>query len=283
MSRRAARRPPVLEGPAEHGPRAEREPTPRAQLVRARVAGRHERLGRVEVHALMRRIVAGERSALLGLARFSDASVSELEGVARAGWGWDPSEAVVTIDPDRTLDQAAVARARVVDVARRGGRVAFATSRPASLLPLHQALARVARDEGGTVCDPGEAGPFRAAGRARAQLWWLDGVAVLTDGAALLADPGLEAVDELLFELGYPDLLVGDGGYAGGAIAAGIEVVAFADVDALALGAAAERGAPVTLVPLQERRPPGAYRPLVSAFDRCPALAPYPARSAKTP
>jgi hypothetical protein len=120
------------------------------------------------------------------------------------------------------------------------------------------------------VCDPGEAGPFRAAGRARAELWWLDGVAVLTDGAELLADPGLEGGDELLFELGHPDLLVGDGGYAGGAITAGIEVVAFADLDAIALAAAASRGAPVTLVPLQERRPPGTYRPLASAFEDPP-------------
>ena len=239
--------------------------------MRARVAGRHERLGRVEVHSLMRRVVAGERRALLGVDRLSDVSVTELEGAVRTHWGWDPNDAVVTIDPDRTLDRAAAARARVVDVARRGGRIAFATSRPASLLPLHQALARVARSVGGAVCDPGEAGPFQAAGRARAQLWWLDGVAVLTDGAELLADPGLEGVDELLFELGHPDLLVGDGGYAGGAVAAGIEVVAFADVDALALGATAERGAPVTLVPLQDHRPPAAYKPLVRVFEPTPS------------
>ena len=36
----------------------------------------------------------------------------------------------------------------------------------------------------------------------------------------------------------YPDLVVADRGYAGGALRAGIEVVALADLDAIALGLA---------------------------------------------
>jgi hypothetical protein len=108
---------------------------------------------------------------------------------------------------------------------------------------------------------------MRAAGRASVWSWWIGGVAVLTDGDALLEDPGIEAFDELLFAVPYPDLVIADRGYAGGALRAGIEVVALADIDAIALGLAARRGLPVTMVPLQERRPAAAYRALESVLS----------------
>jgi hypothetical protein len=84
-------------------------------------------------------------------------------------------------------------------------------------------------------------------------------VAALTDGDALLADPGVEAIDELLFTVPYPDLVVADRGFAGGALRAGIEVIALADLDAVALGLAATRGLPATVVPLHGQRPAAAY------------------------
>jgi hypothetical protein len=234
--------------------------------VKARVAGRHDRLGRTELHSVMRRVVSGDPVALLGLERFAGTEMDELRRVASDRWGWDADEPTVTIDPDRLLAAWSVARDRVVDVARRGGRILFATGRPASLLPLHQHVARIARASGGHVLDAGEAGPIAAAGRATARLWWVGGVAVLTDGDALLADPGIEAVDELLFTVPFPDLVVADRAFAGGALRAGIEVVALADLDALVLGLAASRGLPVTVVPLHERRPASAYRALESLF-----------------
>jgi hypothetical protein len=97
---------------------------------------------------------------------------------------------------------------------------------------------------------------------------------VLTDGDALLADPGIEAFDELLFTVPYPDQVVADRGYAGGALRAGIEVVALADVDAIALGLAARRGLPVTMVPLQERRPAAAYAALETLLALPPPSQP---------
>jgi hypothetical protein len=109
------------------------------------------------------------------------------------------------------------------------------------------------------MLEAGEAGPIPAAGRAAVRIWWVGGVAVLTDGDALLADPGIEAIDELLFTVPYPDLVIGDRGFAGGALRAGIEVVALADLDAIALGLAACRGLPVSVVPIHERRPASAY------------------------
>jgi hypothetical protein len=105
-------------------------------------------------------------------------------------------------------------------------------------------------------------GPF-AGGRS---LWWIDGVAVVTDGLGILADDGLVAGPEWLFAVGRPDLVVADRGFAGAALAAGHETVAFADLDAAVFGVAARRGQPVRLVPVDERRPPEAYRSIVGAL-----------------
>jgi Phosphatase len=265
MSKRAARRPPHLE-PAPVRPagthREPRQPSARSRVVRSRVAGRHDRLGRAELHSVMRRVLTGEPGALLGLERFDGADLPELRAVTADVWGWNSEEPTVSIEPDRLLTGLVAARNRVVDVARRGGRILIATGRPASLLPLHQHLARLTLEAGGHLLDSGEAGPISAAGRASVRLWWIGGVAVLTDGDILLADPGIEAIDELLFTVPYPDLVVADRGFAGGALRAGIEVVALADLDALALGLAASRGLPVTVVPMHERRPAFAYTAL---------------------
>jgi Phosphatase len=269
MSKRAAHRPPRLDPPpVRRVHREPRRPSARSRVVKARVAGRHDRLGRTEMLSVMRRVVAGDPVALLGLERFDRADVAELRTVASEVWGWKADEPTVTIEPDRLLTGLLSARDRVVDVARRGGRILVATGRPASLLPMHQQLARLGRSEGGHLLDAGEAGPVAAAGRSSVRLWWIGGVAVLTDGDVLLADAGIDAIDELLFTVPHPDLVVADRGFAGGALRAGIEVVALADLDAIALGLAASRGLPVTVVPLQERRPASAYRalePLLSA------------------
>lgn len=219
----------------------------------------------------MRQVAAGNRSALLGLERFERVAPEELARIASDIWGWDSEPARVSIEPERLVAALAEARARVVDVARRGGRIAIATTRPGSLLPVYRALAALAAASGGDLLDGGESSRFRSGSGPWVRLWWLDGVAVITDGDSLLGDPGIEAVDELLFTLPRPDLVVGDRAFAGGAVQAGIEVVALADLDAVVLGLAAHRGLPVTVVPVHERRPPNAYRPVVALLHAAPA------------
>ena len=91
-------------------------------------------------------------------------------------------------------------------------------------------------------------------------------MAVVTDGVSLLADPTARCADDWLFAVGRPDLVVADRGFAAAAVGAGLETIAFADVDAVVLGVAARRDRPVRVIPLDEQRPPGAYEPLVEAL-----------------
>ena len=181
-----------------------------------------------------------------------------------AVYGWDGEGPSARISATNTVDGFDAACTRIVEVARDGGRIAFATACPASLLPLYRSLADAAVVLGAEVLTGRESAPFGAGGR---RLRWLDRVAVVTDGGAILADDDAAAADELLFTVARPDLVVGDRCFAGVALAAGIEVVAFADLDAAILAVAAHRGRAVRVVPLDERRPPAAYEPLLARFD----------------
>ena len=76
---------------------------------------------------------------------------------------------------------------------------------------------------------------------------------MVTDGESLLADDGVAPrAEELLFALPRPTSSSPTAAFAGIAAAVGLEVVAFADLDALALAVAAWRGLAVRVVPLDE-------------------------------
>ncbi len=228
-------------------------------LKAARVAGRSPRLGRDELRSMARRFHGGDRRLHLGLDPFEGLTEEHVAAAYAEQLGWDGDGPRGRIDPARTVDGWLAACARVLELARLGARVAFATTRPASLLGLHQALARAALDAGGNVLTNDEAA---IPGDHRRKLWWLDGVAVVTDREALLGDAGVEAADEMLMTVERPDLVVADGVFAGCALRGGLEVVAFAGLDTPALVVAAWRGMALRLVALDDQRPPQAYGPL---------------------
>jgi len=266
MTRRPrSRLPPRLDDtPAPAAPREPSAPSLRDRLKQSHVAGRSTRFGREELVALMRRVAAGSPPVRLGLDPFGPLTLAQVEAAVAAVYGWEGDGPRANIAASCTADGFDNAVARILEVAHAGGGLAFATARPASLLPLHCALADVAADAGGSVLQLRESGPIGAGGR---RLRWLDGVAVVTDGVQLLGDDDVHAAEELLFALPRPDLVVADRCFAGVALNAGFEVVAFADLDAMALAVAAHRGRALRIVPLDERRPPAAYDPLRSRLE----------------
>jgi hypothetical protein len=208
--------------------------------------------------------VHGDDTSLLGVPAFTNLTMSHVHAAIEMAYGWDGDGARARIDPTNTLDSFAIARDRIVEVARDGGTLAFATSRPASLLGVYRALAATAARAGGAVLDAAQTSLVDGDGR---RLWWLEGVAAVTDGRNLLAYDGIAAADELFFVLPRPDVVVADGWFAGAALSAGLEVVASVDLDAVALAVAAWRGMAIRVVPLDQSRPPQAYLPLLEALD----------------
>ncbi len=188
-------------------------------------------------------------------------------------FGWEGDGPRARIAPGNTVAGFTAACERLLEVAREGGRVAFATTRPGSLLPVYRRLVARAGAAGAEVLSADETASFGPAGR---RVRWIDQVAVLTDGAALLGDDSVEAASELLFTLARPDLVVCDRTYAGVAAGAGLEVVAFADLDAVALAVAAWQGRALRIVPLDDRRPPRAYSCLLDLLETLAGTPPTP-------
>lgn len=260
MSRRPRRnRPPRLDAPdAPPAPAVGSPPARPARrlLVDARLTGSHARVGRDAVRHAIRGLVGGEPRARLGCDDLRDTGLDEVRAALVKTHGWDPEAPRAAIDPDLTLAALRSAAARLRDAAEAGARIAVATSRPASLLGLAQWVAGDAAERGARVLTADRAS---VDGSARHELWWVGDVAVVTDGHQILAPDAVAAGDDWLFAVGRPDLVVADRGFAGAALRAGVEVVAWADLDAPALSLAAARGLPIVLVPLDEQRPASAY------------------------
>jgi len=208
-------------------------------------------------------VVNGSRAARLGCDGLDDCTRDEVEAALVKTHGWDPVAPRAAIDPDATLAALDAASARIRAAATAGARIAVATSRPASLLALAQWVAGEADRLGATLltCDTASVD-----GPRRRELWWVGDVAVLTDGSSLLAHDAVPGGDDWLFAVGRPDLVIADRGFAGAALRAGVEVVAWADLDAPALSLAAARGRSVVLVPLDEQRPATAYDAVIAVL-----------------
>jgi hypothetical protein len=260
-----SRLPPKLADPAARQlPRPDPGPSLRDLLKREHVAGRSTRFGRDEIVGVMRRVAHGAPAARLGLPPFDGVTLAHVEAAVASVFGWEGDGPRARIGPGRTIDGFTAACERVLEVARGGGRVAFATSRPASLFPLYRRLIARVEAAGGDVLAADESGTFGPGGR---RLRWIDKIAILTDHESLLGDDSIDAANELLFALPRPDLVVGDRAYAGVAVGTGVEAVAFADLDAVALAVAAWQGRAIRIVPLDERRPPRAYAPLLDLLE----------------
>jgi hypothetical protein len=241
-------------------PRA-KVPTVRRRVLEARVAGPHAHFGRDAVRASIRALVNGDRRARLGCDGLEGCTPDEVRDALASTHGWDPNAPRASIDPDCTVAALESAGLRIAEAAQTGARIAVATARPASLLGLAQFVAAEATALGARVLVSDRATIDGAGGR---ELWWIGGVAVLTDGRSLLASDG--AGDDWLFAVGRPDLVVADRAYAGSALRAGCEVVAWADLDAPALALAAARGRRILVVPVDERRPAAAYEVVEDAL-----------------
>jgi len=251
--------PPARPDPVASAPRA--GPSPRRRLLDARITGAHQRLGREAVRHAVRTVVRGDPRARLGCDDLDDCTPDEVRAALVKTHGWDPEATRAGIDPDATLAALTAAAARLRDAALSGARIAVATS----LLGLAQWVAGEAVDLGATVLTSTTAS---IDGPGRRELWWVGDVAVVTDGQALLAHDGVPGGDDWLFAVGRPDLVVADRGFAGAAVRAGVETIAWADLDAPALSLAAARGRPILVVPVDEQRPAPAYAAAIAVVER---------------
>ncbi|MEC3914707.1 phosphatase [Nocardia sp. CDC160] len=165
-----------------------------------------------------------------------------------------------TIDPERTVAALDRYAARFDKAIRERQRVLFATGHPKTLTRLYQRLAAALVEAGGSAVEAGAGAVWEDQthyGVQRLHIDYFGGVANLmaTRGAIhthsavpiRLSLEALRAAGEP-----WPDLVVADHGWCGGAAQAGIDAIGFADCNDPALFVGEELGTVAVAVPLDD-------------------------------
>lgn len=178
------------------------------------------------------------------------------------------------IDPDRTLEGLERMAGRLAKAAGGSQRILITTGHPTGLLPMYQRVARSLAAQGCELLTPLEdADLTRPANEKRKRRWrYLDSVGVLSAWPNLMHSHESEPMDTLLDAV-TPDLVLSDHGFAGAAIARGIDTVCFTDVNDPAIAVAKADGLVGAVVPLDDNLPPKEYEPLAAVLERAIAAS----------
>jgi hypothetical protein len=238
----------------------------RAHLLASGIAG-ETATTRENTVANAEKLAAGDKDKFLGIGARGRDAAGVMQAVAEL-CGCSPSLTERTgggvIDPDVVLDALEALAERLARAVAHGERMLIATGHPTGLLPLHMALARALVAGGVKLETPLDDArlPVPAEPGQRRRIRYLDGVAVLISGADVIHTHDSWPMDALLDEIEPPDLVLADHGWAGAAIARGIEVVCFTDVNDPALAVAKADGLVDVVVPCDDNLPPVAYEPV---------------------
>ena len=257
------------------GDRWSPHPYDRVELVRGlldgRIAGPGVSHPMDNVLRNIRLCIEGDPDKQFGMSGIAGAMTEEavLGLVGRAaGFVPDPDrrDGPVPVDPELVLEACEAVGDRLAHAVRRGERVVLATGHPVGLAHLYIEVGRALRARGVRVIQPFEAEPWQEPGRHhRWEVRYLEGVAMLTDGASMKHTHSGEPVRLMIAEE-RPDLVFADHGFAGGAIEAGVDTVSIADVNDPALLVAREQGRADTVIVMDDNVRPEDYWPCFQAI-----------------
>ena len=238
-------------------------------LVKSGLAG-EVATSRGSTRANCRKLVDGKADYTFGLSDYLDATVEEAIDAVRAVCGGDPTAGAPNdpgwIEPDATLKAVERHRERLEAMAAGPARVLLATGHPTGLLPHYAAIGRALR--GCELLTPLDDTWLTHDWRHRkVGLRFLDGVACVFDGGALLHTHRSVFMEAMLDAVGEPpDLVVGDHGMAGAAIERGIATLSIADVNDPALPLAQQRGRTDAVLPVDDNLAPRLFVPVTEAM-----------------
>jgi hypothetical protein len=243
-------------------------------LVRTQLAGEVQTSPRSTINNC-HRMARGHAHYTFGLDDWREISAEDAIAAVREVCGGDPLNADDPngpgwIDPDAAIRGVAVHRGRLRQAAESGGlRVLFATGHPTGLLAHYQALARALQQHGSLLLSPldDEWVDWDRTGR-QLGIRFLDGVACVYDGGSLRHSHRSVFMEAMLatLDVGTVDLVVGDHGMAGAAIAAGLPTLSLADVNDPALQVAQVRGRTDAVLPIDDNLAPAKFVPVTAAM-----------------
>ena len=235
----------------------------RDALVAAGIAGRHHSHRRADNLSKIRKLVEGNEGMALGLSGMSGRSIEDvLKSVSNiTGCSPDPKDedVVDAIDPQRTVAGLVSAGERLLDYARSGAKLLFATGHPTGLLLHTLRVADAYARAGGTVARLGGEESFAFEG-GNARICYVGGAGCLAVGSSLRHTHSAVGMDAILDSHPWPDAVFADHGFAGAAIERGIPTIAIMDINDPALAVAAESH-DVVVVPMDDNRAPHLYEP----------------------
>lgn len=228
-----------------------------------------------DVHRKIRMLVGGDPSASFGLGSLLPASVDEVvRGLSElAGWDFATGakgakeegggKGKSYVSPEVTAAQVERAAERMRRACERGERVFFGTGHPTGPLEMYGRLATQLRDKGVSIARVREGESFDGyIGGGRVQ--YCGDVAVVSMSGDLVHTHSAKPM-EFLFSGGLDvDLVIGDHGFAGAALARGIDAVAVVDTNDPALVLAWARGLPVWPILCDDNRPSVNYHEMTA-------------------
>lgn len=243
----------------------------RDALVAAGITGPHQSHSRSDNLNKIGALVEGDVDASFGYRgsdRYSPGEVlsflSEITGCSDDIEAWDGSD---TLDPDKTITAIVRAAEHLKWAADRGATLLAVTGHPTGLLEHHIRVVDAYRRAGGKILRLREEERF-ALGRGHGEMRYIGGVGCLSKGASLVHTHSADPMVALLEAEPWPDIVLGDHGYAGTAVMRDIPVVAVMDINDPALAVAwAEHPDDVTIIPMDDNKPPRLYEPSWKIFE----------------
>ena len=243
----------------------------RSRLEQAGITGTHRSHRRSGTIQKIDKLIAGDPDATFGLSGLEAftapqvfAAMAELTGCPD---DMEDLSCEDRIDPDLTIAGIVAGAERLRDFARRGATALVVTGHPTGMLEHHIRVVDQYTAAGGKILRLREDEGLSIGGRGRTrEVRYTGGVGCLADWGQLLHTHKSDAMEALLEAQPWPDVVLGDHGFAGAAIERGIPTVAVMDINDHALAVAHAQGRDVTIVPMDDNRLPHLYEPSWTLF-----------------
>lgn len=237
----------------------------REGLVAAGITGPHQSHSRQNNLSHIRSMLLNDADGSFGLSGLDRYSAGEVLGflaeITGCSGDLEECEGFDTIDPDRTVEGIAQAGRRLGKEAGRGASLLAVTGHPTGMLEHHIHVVAAYRGAGGKIACLREEENLNVGKSRHAEVRYIGGVGCLADWGALKHTHSSAAMEALLEVEPWPDIVLGDHGFAGAAIERGIPTIAVMDINDPALAVAWAEGKDVVIVPMDDNRAPRTYEP----------------------
>jgi len=240
------------------------------KLLSAGIVGPHKSHSRHNNITKLRACIAGDEDGCFGLSGLTLHSETEVLGYLAELTGCSPDiddlAGVDTMDPDKAIDGIVAAARRLQALATQGGSLLTCTGHPTGMLEHHIRVVDAFVRAGGNASLLREGESWLGKNKEY-EVRYTGGVGCLADWGTLKHTHSAAAMEWLLEVEPLPDLVLGDHGFAGAAIERGIPTIAVMDINDPALAIAWAEGRDVTIIPMDDNRPPRFYEPSWRIFE----------------